>query len=65
MDESLGLSVLIEYLDESGKSCMVKAAVALCFLVFVGSVRLQCLIALMMVLLSFSFLSSTRWRWSL
>ena len=55
MDESLGLSVLIEYLDESGKSCMVKAAVALCFLVFVGSVRLQCLIALMMVLLSFHF----------
>ena len=40
MDESLGLSVLIVYLDEGGKSCMVKAAVALCFLVFIGSVRL-------------------------
>ena len=65
MDKNLGLNVLVECLDKGGKSSQVKTVVALYLLVFIGIVRLECLIALMMVLLSFLFPSSTRWRQSL
>ena len=65
MDKNLGLNVLVECLDKGGKSSPVKTVVALYLLVFIGIVRLECLIALMMVLLSFLFPSSTRWRQSL
>ena len=65
MDKILGLSVLVECLDKFGKSYQVKAVIALHFLVFIGSLRLECLIALIMVLLSFLFPNSARWRWSL
>ena len=65
MDKNLGLNVLVEWLDKGGKSSQVKTVVALYLLVFIGIVRLECLIALMMVLLSFLFPSSTRWRQSL
>ena len=65
MDKNLGLDVLVECLDKGGKSSPFKAVVALYFLAFIGIVRLECLIALMMVLLSFSFPCSTRWRQSL
>ena len=65
MDKNLGLNVLVESLDKGAKSSPVKTVVALYLLVFIGIVRLECLIALMMVLLSFLFPSSTRWRQSL
>ena len=65
MDKTLGLNVSVESLDKGGKSSPVKTVVALYLLVFIGIVRLECLIALMMVLLSFLFPSSTRWRQSL
>ena len=61
----LGLDVLVECLNKGGKSSPVKTVVALYLLVFIGIERLECLIALMMVLLSFLFPSSTRWRQSL
>ena len=63
MDKTFNVSV--ESLDKGGKSSPVKTVVALYLLVFIGIVRLECLIALMMVLLSFLFPSSTRWRQSL
>ena len=65
MDKSLGFKVLVESLDKGGKSSPVKAAVAFYFLVFIGIVSLECLIALVMVLLSFLFPSSSRLRGSL
>ena len=65
MDKTLGLNVSVESLDKGGKSSPVKTVVALYLLVFIDIVRLECLIALMMVLLSFLFPSSTRWRQSL
>ena len=65
MDKNLGLYVLMESLDKGGKSSPVKTVVALYLLVFIGIVRLECLMALMMILLSFLFPSSTRWRQSL
>ena len=43
-------------------SLPVRVVVALYFLLFIGSVALECLIALMLVLLSFLFSSSTRHR---
>ena len=55
MDNNLGLNVLVECLDKGGESFPVKVVVALYFLVFVGIVRLECLITLMMVLLNFYF----------
>ena len=65
MDNHLGLNVSVESLDKGKKSSPVKTVVALYLLVFIDIVRLECLIALMMVLLSFLFPSSTRWRQSL
>ena len=65
MDKPLGLNFSMESLDKGGKSSLVKTVVALYLLVFIDIVRLECLIALMMVLLSFLFPSSTRWRQSL
>ena len=65
MDKNLGLNGSVESLDKGGKSSLVKTVVALYLLVFIDIVRLECLIALMMVLLSFLFPSSTRWRQSL
>ena len=65
MDKILGLYVLMEGLDKGGKSSPVKTVVALYLLVFIGIVRLECLMALMMILLSFLFPSSTRCRQSL
>ena len=65
MDKNFGLNVSVESFDKGGKSSPVKTVVALYLLVFIGIVRLECLIALMMVLLSFLFPSSTRWRQSL
>ena len=53
MDKNLGLNVLVECLDKGGKSSPVKTVVALYLLVFIGIVKLECLIALMMVLLRF------------
>ena len=58
MDKTLGLNVSVESLDKGGKSSPVKTVVALYLLVFIGIVRLECLIALMIVLLIF-------WRQSL
>ena len=65
MDKNLGLSVLVECLDKDGESSPVKTAVAFYLLVFIGTIKLECLIALMMVLLSFLFPSLTRRRQSL
>ena len=65
MDKNLGLSVLVECLDKGGESSPVKTAVAFYLLVFIGIIKLECLIALMMVLLSFLFPSLTRRRQSL
>ena len=65
MDKILGFYVLMESLDKGGKSSPVKTVVALYLLVFIGIVRLECLMALMMILLSFLFPSSTRCRQSL
>ena len=65
MDKNFGLNVSVESFDKGGKSSPVKTVVALYLLVFIDIVRLECLIALMMVLLSFLFPSSTRWRQSL
>ena len=65
MDNDLGLNISVESLDKGKKSSPVKTVVALYLLVFIDIVRLECLIALMMVLLSFLFPSSTRWRQSL
>ena len=59
MDKNLGLKVSLESLDKGGKSSPVKTVVALYLLVFIGIVRLEFLIAIMMVLLSFLFPSST------
>ena len=53
MDKNLGLNVLLECLDKGGKTSPVKTVVALYLLVFIGIVKLECLIALMKVLLSF------------
>ena len=64
MDKNLGLNVSVESLDKGGKPSPVKTVVALFLLVFICIVRLECLIALMMVLLSL-FSSSIRWRQSL
>ena len=55
MDKTLGLNVLVESLDKGGKSSSVKTVVALYLLVFIGFLKLECLIALMIVLLSFLF----------
>ena len=65
MDKTLGLNVSVESLDKGGKSSPVKTVVALYLLVLIDIVRLECLIALMMVLLNFLFPISTRWRQSL
>ena len=65
MDKNLGLNVSVESLDKGGKYSPVKTVVALYLLVFIDIVRLECLLALMMVLLSFLFPSSTTWRQSL
>ena len=62
MDKTLGLNVSVESLDKGGKSSPVKTVVALYLLVLIDIVRLECLIALMMVLLKFLFPISTRWR---
>ena len=64
MDKNLGLNVLVECLDKGGESSPVKMAVAFYLLVFIGIIKLECLIALMMVL-SFLFPSLTRRRQSL
>ena len=53
MDKNLRLNVLVECLDKGGKSPLVKIVVALYLLVFIAIVKLECLIALMMVLLFF------------
>ena len=53
MDKNLGLDVSVECLNKCGNSSPVKTVVALYLLVFVGIVKLECLIALMKVLLSF------------
>ena len=45
MDENLGLNVLVECLDKGGKFSSVKALIALYFLVLIGIVRLERLIA--------------------
>ena len=55
MDKNLRLNVLVECLDQGGKSPLVKIVVALYLLVFIAIVRLECLIALMMVLLGFFY----------
>ena len=55
MDKNLGVSVLVECLDKDGKSSPVKTVVVLHLLVFIGIVILECLMALMMVCLSFLF----------
>ena len=60
IDKNLELNVSLESLDKGGKPSPVKTVVALYLLVFICIVRLECLIALMMVLLSL-FSSSTRW----
>ena len=65
MDKNLGLNVLVESLEKGGKFSTVKTVVALYLLVFIGIVRLKCLMALVIVLLSFLFPSSTRWWQSL
>ena len=65
MDKNLGLNVLVESLEKGGKFSTVKTVVALYLLVFIGIVRLKCLMALVIVLLSFVFPSSTRWWQSL
>ena len=65
MDKSLGLSFSMESLDKGGKSSPVKTVVALYLLLFIDIVRLECLIALIMVLLNLLLPSSTRWRQSL
>ena len=65
MDKNLGLSVSVESLDKGGKSSPVKTVAALYLLVFIGIVRLECLMALVMVLLSFLFPRSTRLRQAL
>ena len=65
MDKNFGLNVSVESFDKGGKSSPVKTVLALYLLVFIGIVRLKCLIALMIVLLIFLFPSSTRWRQSL
>ena len=65
VDKNLGLNVSVESFDKGGKSSSVKTVVALYLLVFIGIVRLECLMALMMILLSFLFPSSTRCRQSL
>ena len=62
MDKNLGLNFLVECL---GKSSPVKTVIDLYLLVFIGIVKLECVIPLMMVLLSFLFPSSTKWRQSL
>ena len=58
MDKNLGLKVSVESFEKGGKSSSVKTVVALYLLVLIGIVRLECLIALMIVLLNF-------WRQSL
>ena len=65
MDKNLGLRISVESLHKSGKSSPVKTVAALYLLVFIGIVRLECLMALVMVLLSFLFPRSTRWRQAL
>ena len=65
MDKTLGLNVSVESLDKGGKSSPVKTVVALYLLLFTDIVRLECLIALIMVLHNLLFPSSTRWRQSL
>ena len=55
MDKNLGFKVLVERLDKGGKSSSVKTVVALYLLVFIETLKLECLIALMIVLLSFLF----------
>ena len=65
VDKILGLNISVESFDNGRKSPPVKAVVALYLLVFIDIVRLECLIALMMVLLNFLFPSSTRWKQSL
>ena len=65
MDKALGLNFSVESLDKGGKSSPVKTVVALYLLLFIDIVRLECLIALIMVLLNLLFPSSTRWRQSL
>ena len=53
MDKNLGLKVSVESFEKGGKSSSVKTVVALYLLVLIGIVRLECLIALMIVLLNF------------
>ena len=53
MDKNLGLDVLVECLNKGGNSSPIKTVVALYLLVFIGIVKLECLIALMKVLLCF------------
>ena len=65
MDKNLGLNGSVESLDKGGKSSLVKTVIAFYLLVLIDIVRLESLIALMMVLLSFLFPSSPRWRQSL
>ena len=65
MDKTLGLNVSVENLDKGGKFFPVKTVVALYLLLFIEMVRLECLIALIMVLPNLLFPSSTRWRQSL
>ena len=65
MDKNLRLNDSVESLDKGGKSSLVKTVVALYLLLFIGIIRLECLIALIMVLLNLLFPSSTRWRQSL
>ena len=65
MDKNLGLRISVESLHKSGKSSPVKTVAALYLLVFIGIVRLECLMALVMVLLSFLFPRSTRLRQAL
>ena len=60
MDKNLGLNVSVESLDKGGKSSLIEMVIVLYLLVFTGIVKLECLITLIMVLLSFLFSSSTR-----
>ena len=62
MNKTLELNVSVESLDKGGKPSPVKTVV---LLLFIDIVRLECFIALIMVLLNLLFPSSTRWRQSL
>ena len=53
MDINLVLNVSVKSLDKGGKSSPVKTVVALYLLLLIDIVRLECLIASMMALLSF------------